>query len=73
MIKVLKFEMGPQNGMPCFLNKLANYQYLEQVLFEVLLQMQLESGLALEGLVALVAVHLSLGVSRQMSDIRGLD
>ena len=35
--------------------------------------MQLESSLALEGLVALVAVHLRLGVSRQMSDVRGLD
>ena len=39
----------------------------------MLLQMELKSSLALEGLVALVAVHLSLGMSRKMANVAGLD
>jgi|APCry1669190288_1035285.scaffolds.fasta_scaffold612742_1 hypothetical protein len=39
----------------------------------MLFEMKFESGLALEGLVALGAVHLSLGMSRKMPDIHGLD
>jgi hypothetical protein len=39
----------------------------------MLLQVELQSGLALEGLAALVAGHLRLAVRRQVPDVRRAD
>ena len=47
--------------------------HLVQVFFEMLLEVKLESGLALEGLVALAAVHLGFGVGRHVANVRDLD